>query len=137
MPSSAYEVIGVGVDLLKVSRIQKLCARARHRSQRSLPMQSSSYASNGDERFAAKILNRQEKEAYDAAFPVSTTLPRLAERAQYLAVRWGLKEAAFKAAFPHHRLTWHQMIVTKTEGTPKTAMLGGSIKQYGVRLKSE
>ncbi|CAG8673302.1 5818_t:CDS:2, partial [Acaulospora morrowiae] len=37
---------------------------------------------------------------------------------KYLAVRWSLKEAAYKALYPHHKATWKDLSVKKVEGKP-------------------
>ncbi|CAG8517927.1 6452_t:CDS:2, partial [Acaulospora colombiana] len=36
----------------------------------------------------------------------------------YLAVRWSLKEATYKALYPHQRITWKDLSVRKVEGKP-------------------
>ncbi|CAB5396331.1 unnamed protein product [Rhizophagus irregularis] len=37
---------------------------------------------------------------------------------KYLAVRWTLKEAAYKALFPHYRLTWKDISISKIKEKP-------------------
>ncbi|CAG8690743.1 18192_t:CDS:2, partial [Racocetra persica] len=36
----------------------------------------------------------------------------------YLGVRWTLKEATYKALYPHHIVTWKDISIKKTKGKP-------------------
>ncbi|KAF8975023.1 hypothetical protein BGZ46_009496 [Entomortierella lignicola] len=40
------------------------------------------------------------------------------ELVHFLGARWALKEACYKAMFPHHKLTWQDVSVVKENGKP-------------------
>ncbi|KAI1792860.1 4'-phosphopantetheinyl transferase [Ganoderma leucocontextum] len=75
-------ILGIGVDILHVPRIARLLD------------------GHTAGRFARRILSEKE-------LPVWNAIPHAdhARRARYLAVRWSIKEAAYKAVFPF-RPTW-------------------------------
>ncbi|EJF62931.1 4'-phosphopantetheinyl transferase [Dichomitus squalens LYAD-421 SS1] len=75
-------ILGIGVDILHVPRIARLI--------------DGKTAS----RFARRVLSEKELLAWNAI-----PLADHARRARYLAVRWSIKEAAYKAVFPL-RPTW-------------------------------
>ncbi|RDX53199.1 4'-phosphopantetheinyl transferase [Lentinus brumalis] len=76
-------ILGVGVDVLHVSRIFRLLE------------------SRSGSRFARRVLSDQEHVIWDG-IPASDS----ARRTRFLAVRWSVKEAAYKAVFPVVRPTW-------------------------------
>lgn len=48
--------------------------------------------------------------------PASTRIDQNDESLRYLASRWALKEASFKALYPHHTLTWQDVTIVKKNG---------------------
>jgi len=48
--------------------------------------------------------------------PASTRIDHNDESLRYLASRWALKEASFKALYPHHTLTWQDVTIVKENG---------------------
>ncbi|GBE79239.1 Putative holo-[acyl-carrier-protein] [Sparassis crispa] len=79
-------ILGIGVDILHVPRLVSLIERRT------------------DKRVAARILSNQE-------FAVWETLPSSdhVRRTRFLAVRWCIKEAAYKAIYPLARPTWKDL----------------------------
>ncbi|KJA30016.1 hypothetical protein HYPSUDRAFT_60851 [Hypholoma sublateritium FD-334 SS-4] len=78
-------ILGIGVDLVHVPRIVSLLSRRT------------------PEKFAAKILSPQEYQQWqdiDASNP---------QRVRFLAVRWCVKESAYKAMYPIVRPTWKEI----------------------------
>ncbi|KAF7313747.1 4'-phosphopantetheinyl transferase [Mycena chlorophos] len=69
-------ILGHGVDVVFVPRIAALLKRF-------------------PQRLPAKILSPEE-----------TTDEHRPEDPQFIAVRWAVKEAAYKAVYPYHRPTW-------------------------------
>ncbi|PPQ71784.1 hypothetical protein CVT26_007618 [Gymnopilus dilepis] len=78
-------ILGIGVDLVHLPRIKALLARGR------------------TERFASRILSKDEYLQWQS----SDFSPD--QRARFLAVRWCVKEAAFKAMSPIVRPTWKEV----------------------------
>ncbi|PSR73685.1 hypothetical protein PHLCEN_2v10604 [Hermanssonia centrifuga] len=76
-------IIGIGVDIVHLPRISSLISR------------------RGPQRLANRILSKRE--LTDWYKLPSHDLTRLS---QFLAVRWSLKEAAYKAIYPSARPTW-------------------------------
>ncbi|KAI0356578.1 4'-phosphopantetheinyl transferase [Trametes cingulata] len=85
--SQSRGVLGVGVDIIHVPRIVALL---RRRSQNH---------------FAQRILNKEELARWN-----SIPAEKDAERVRYLAVRWSVKEATYKAMYPTAQPTWKQLI---------------------------
>lgn len=83
--------LGVGVDILHLPRLSALLARRKSPSH-----------------FAKRILSPSELTPW--LHTPST---------QYLAVRWAVKEAAYKAAYPYYSLTWKQLEFLKNKDSPK------------------
>ncbi|GJJ77141.1 hypothetical protein EMPS_09500 [Entomortierella parvispora] len=50
--------------------------------------------------------------------PAVTKIDLNDELLRYLASRWALKEASFKALYPHHTLTWQDVTIVKENGKP-------------------
>ncbi|KIK06762.1 hypothetical protein K443DRAFT_88550 [Laccaria amethystina LaAM-08-1] len=76
-------ILGIGVDLVNIPRITALLSR------------------RDSQRFASRILSPDELALWQS-------IP-LNRRVQFLAVRWGVKEAAYKAMFPVVRPTWKDL----------------------------
>lgn len=94
LSSSSPILLGLGTDILHLPRISALLARHRRQCQ-----------------FAKRILSPQEFETW-----------RRDPNTRYLAVRWSVKEAAYKAAFPNYRLTWKQLEFTTQSDSPKPSL---------------
>ncbi|KAI0751418.1 4'-phosphopantetheinyl transferase [Daedaleopsis nitida] len=76
-------IFGIGVDVLHVVRIHRLL-----------------HGPSGP-RFARRILSEREHQVWSAIPLVDS-----ARRTRFVAVRWSVKEAAYKAVFPALRPTW-------------------------------
>ncbi|KAJ1747917.1 hypothetical protein LPJ79_004933 [Coemansia sp. RSA 1821] len=82
-------ILGVGVDILNISRIGAVVKRGHLYT----------------DRFARRILCASELEQFKQLANKQT------EQTQYLATRWGVKEALYKAAYPHQVLRWGDICV--------------------------
>ncbi|RDB22592.1 Holo-[acyl-carrier-protein] synthase [Hypsizygus marmoreus] len=78
-------LIGVGVDVVHIPRIASLFQRR-------------------GSRVASRILSAEERAQWEL-LPTSD----LGRRVRFLAVRWGIKEAAYKAMYPVVRPTWKEL----------------------------
>ncbi|KAG0225380.1 hypothetical protein BGW42_004466 [Actinomortierella wolfii] len=120
-------ILGIGVDVLHVPRLRRL-------------------VSLRPERFLTRILTKVEQSEFrqqlqemdeqteTAASSVSSTtsessavssirasVPKAIESEasiRYLATRWALKEATYKALYPRHKLVWQDVTVYKKDGKP-------------------
>ena len=99
-------IIGVGIDIVHTPRIASLVARRT-------PM-----------KLATRILSPSElREWQTLSPPISSAPASIAEREldvvvaekwfRFLAVRWAIKEAAYKALFPFYKPTWKDLTVSK------------------------
>jgi len=99
-------IIGVGIDIVHTPRIASLVARRT------------------PTKFAARILSPSERHEWDKLFPSTPSVPvSVTERDidaimaekwfRFLAVRWAVKEAAYKALFPLYKPTWKDLTVSK------------------------
>ena len=102
-------IIGVGVDIVHISRIVSLVARRT------------------PAKFASRILSPSEFREWEILSPPTTSTstsnvtPRNSnpigeEWVRFLVVRWAIKEAAYKALFPSHKPTWKELSVSKEPG---------------------
>jgi holo-[acyl-carrier protein] synthase len=105
-------IIGIGVDIVHVPRIASLVRR------------------RSPAKFAARILSPTELSEWKTLSPPTTsapaatardsdviaTVPDISKRVRFLAVRWAVKEAAYKALFPNYRPTWKDLSVSKEPG---------------------
>lgn len=89
-------LLGVGVDLLSLTRFRALVAR------------------RGAERVANRILHKTELSEYTR---IPTNL-----RTNYLALRWSAKEATFKALYPSLSVNWKQVLVQKHRNKPEITL---------------
>jgi len=78
-------ILGVGVDVVHIPRIAALL-------QRRGP------------RLASRILSQEEYPQWES-LPVSD----VSRRVRFIAVRWGVKEAAYKAMYPAVRPSWKEL----------------------------
>ncbi|KAF8930289.1 hypothetical protein BGZ58_008350 [Dissophora ornata] len=92
-------ILGIGVDILHLPRLRQVLSRH-------------------PERFVTRILTKVEQEEFHA-------IKRKAEGdadnnapLRYLGSRWALKEACYKAMYPHYKLTWQDVTVVKEDGKP-------------------
>ncbi|KAJ2806411.1 hypothetical protein H4R20_001699 [Coemansia guatemalensis] len=92
-------IIGVGVDILCAARIEAIVRRG------------SRYTA----RFARRILSSDEINYFQYRVASSE------EEAQvrYLALRWCLKEAIYKATYPHQILRWSDVHIFKRGSKPE------------------
>ncbi|KAJ2487381.1 hypothetical protein IWW37_005277 [Coemansia sp. RSA 2050] len=103
-------IVGIGVDILCVSRIEAIVRRG----------------SRFTGRFARRILSDREI----SYFGSTVSLQDEAAQAKYLATRWCLKEAVYKAAYPYQILRWSDVTVIKTGPKPTMDV------RWGPRLES-
>jgi len=102
-------IIGIGIDIIHVPRIVSLVARRT------------------PAKLAARILSSSELSEWEALSPPTTSTPTATvttmgstavatetpKWVRFLAVRWAVKEAAYKALFPNYRPTWKELSVSK------------------------
>ncbi|KAJ2462722.1 hypothetical protein EV174_007066, partial [Coemansia sp. RSA 2320] len=93
-------IVGVGIDILGVARIEAIVRRG----------------SRVTARFAQRILCNSELSYFGKVMAAQEE----AAQAKYLATRWCLKEAVYKAAYPRQVLRWRDVNISKTG--PKPAM---------------
>ncbi|KAH7345260.1 4'-phosphopantetheinyl transferase superfamily [Rhizoctonia solani] len=79
-------ILGIGVDVCYVPRIARLASHTR---------------------FPAKILSIPEHERFN--------LLADSQRTRFLAVRWAIKESAYKALYPVYKPTWKDLTFLATE----------------------
>ena len=105
-------VIGIGVDIVHVPRLASLVRR------------------RSPAKFAVRILSPSELSEWKTLSPSTTSapamtardsdviavVPEISKRVRFLAVRWAVKEAAYKALFPNHTPTWKDLSVSKEPG---------------------
>lgn len=100
------KVVGIGVDLLQLSRIEGLVAR------------------RGFLRFAKRILSQHEQEAL-------ACLHQKHRQISFLASRFAAKEALFKATSSYRRLRWDEVSIFKAEdGKPVVKMTDETIHAH-------
>ncbi|KAJ7700022.1 4'-phosphopantetheinyl transferase [Mycena rosella] len=86
-------ILGIGVDVVHVPRIAALLRRY-------------------PQRLASRILTPQESaQSHSLIDPT------------FIAVRWAVKEAAYKALYPHHRPTWKDLTYKGLENGSKPTLL--------------
>ncbi|ORE09962.1 4'-phosphopantetheinyl transferase [Rhizopus microsporus var. microsporus] len=101
-------ILGIGVDILYLPRITSLASR------------------RGKEKLAKRILSTKELSEFNQLKSVHDH-----NHIMYLATRWCIKEAVYKALYPIHKLEWKQVTVTKTGGKP-VLMIENSLL-YGIQ----
>ncbi|KAF9408588.1 hypothetical protein BGZ94_002255 [Podila epigama] len=77
-----------------------------------------SLLSRRPDRFITRILTEIEQQELKKIAGGSTLAINQDAQLRYLGARWALKEASFKALYPHHKLTWQDVTVAKTDGKP-------------------
>ncbi|KAG1453609.1 hypothetical protein G6F55_008049 [Rhizopus delemar] len=99
-------ILGIGVDILHLPRLSSLVIR------------------RGREKLAKRILSKKELiEFNNLTFQHEQSM-------MYLATRWCIKEAVYKALYPAHRLEWKQVTVIKEAGKP--VLLIENSQLYGI-----
>lgn len=93
-------ILGIGTDLLSLSRFQGLCERVSF------------------ERVAARILSPTERLDYKTRFSPAShqeTRENVSQKVQYLGSRWAVKEAVYKALSIHSLpgLSWKTVSLVK------------------------
>ena len=97
-------IVGVGIDIVHLPRIVSLATRRT------------------PAKFASRILSPSEFREWEILSPPTTSTSTVTPKesnpigedwVRFLAVRWAIKEAAYKALFPNHKLTWKQLSVSK------------------------
>ncbi|KAJ2746021.1 hypothetical protein GGI20_001723 [Coemansia sp. BCRC 34301] len=91
-------IVGVGVDILCMSRIEAIVQRG----------------SRFTARFARRILSAREIDYFGKTVSAQDE----AIQVKYLAARWCLKEAVYKAAYPRQTLRWGDVTVSKAGHKP-------------------
>ncbi|CAE6524039.1 unnamed protein product [Rhizoctonia solani] len=79
-------ILGIGVDVCHIPRIARVAVNPR---------------------FPARILSPPEHERF--------ALLNANERVRFLAVRWAIKESAYKALYPLHKPGWKDLVFLATE----------------------
>ncbi|CAH7676164.1 4'-phosphopantetheinyl transferase superfamily [Phakopsora pachyrhizi] len=94
---NAQRIIGIGTDIVKTDRIKALISR----SNQSFKL-----------RFISKVLSQFERSSEE--FKLKETDDD--QLTQFLANRWAVKEAAYKAIYPTYKPTWKQLSFLKLKG---------------------
>ncbi|KAJ7179930.1 4'-phosphopantetheinyl transferase superfamily [Mycena crocata] len=97
-------VLGIGVDVVHVPRIAALLHRY-------------------PQRLASRILSRNE-----------VMQQELLSDPKFIAVRWAVKEAAYKALYPHHRPTWKDLTYYGFKNGRKPVLLYDPPRRHGIGL---
>ncbi|KAJ2082654.1 hypothetical protein H4R24_001403 [Coemansia sp. RSA 988] len=95
-------IIGVGVDILCTARIETIVRRGNRYTAR----------------FARRILSCDEI----SYFQSKIALCEEEAQVRYLALRWCLKEAIYKAAYPHQVLRWCDVRIFKKGPKPEATI---------------
>ncbi|TFK43597.1 4'-phosphopantetheinyl transferase [Crucibulum laeve] len=92
-------ILGIGIDLVHIPRISAILFR------------------NKAERFATRILSEREFSEWQNLSDEDSV------RAKFLAVRWSVKEAAYKAIYPVARPTWKEFTYCGLHTTCKPSLM--------------
>ncbi|KAG9320663.1 hypothetical protein KVV02_004412 [Mortierella alpina] len=90
-------ILGIGVDILHLPRLRRVLL-------------------NHPERFLTRILTKSEQTEFRAIQAKAGGKIDHDGPVQFLGARWALKEACYKAIYPHHKLTWQDVSVIKENG---------------------
>ncbi|PFH51456.1 hypothetical protein AMATHDRAFT_142672 [Amanita thiersii Skay4041] len=99
-------ILGIGVDLVHIPRIVALVRR------------------RGTHRFITRILSPVELSHWQSLSEDSAAI----ERFRFLAVRWCVKEAAYKAMYPTFQPTWKELSYVNTISSQKPSLLYHPLK---------
>ncbi|KAF9961881.1 hypothetical protein BGZ70_008171 [Mortierella alpina] len=92
-------ILGIGIDILHLPRLRQVLLKH-------------------PERFLTRILTRSEQAEFRAIQAKAGGQIDHDKPVQFLGARWALKEACYKAVYPHHKLTWQDVTVIKENGKP-------------------
>ncbi|CAG8608562.1 12554_t:CDS:2 [Dentiscutata erythropus] len=100
-------ILGIGVDIIHLPRLKALLSR----TPSSL------------KKFTSRILTSDESKEFQSTFSsiLNTRYNHITiehKIVSYLAVRWTLKEATYKALYPHNCITWKDVSIKKIKGKP-------------------
>jgi holo-[acyl-carrier protein] synthase len=105
-------ILGVGVDVVALLRVRALLYTSAVPAERRIAQ------------FSRRILNTAERSEFVARSQTPDQLTR------YLAVRWCIKEAAYKALYPHYTCTWHDLTITTTGKKPAVCIASPDIRLH-------
>ncbi len=109
------QIVGIGCDLLKRSRILLLLSRSAKQAESAAGREKGK--SDRLWRFSRRILSPLEQKEFDNLLVVgkdTTNRTSMDTRlTDFLAVRWAAKEACYKAFYPNEKLTWKNITITK------------------------
>ncbi|EPQ29938.1 uncharacterized protein PFL1_02610 [Pseudozyma flocculosa PF-1] len=109
-------VVGIGIDILHLPRLQQLVARQVSRSSKGAETGEDARLAALD-RLARRVLCRSELLGWQALrdqLGADTTSDQAHDSLfRFLAVRWSAKEAAYKALYPIHVVSWKDLCVEK------------------------
>ncbi|KAF9969656.1 hypothetical protein BGZ73_007920 [Actinomortierella ambigua] len=128
----AWMILGIGVDVLHVPRLQRL---VRLRPERFLTRILTKVEQNEfrQQLREMELMAGQTEAATGTTSLVKTTVPKAIESEasiRYLATRWALKEATYKALYPRHKLVWQDVTVYKKDGKPGLLIHGQ--EEFGI-----
>ncbi|KAI8368321.1 4'-phosphopantetheinyl transferase superfamily [Radiomyces spectabilis] len=114
-------ILGIGIDLVHVPRIASLIAR------------------RGFEGLARRVLSDEEMSVYRKQFIIDGSKVSMdkqnalhQKQIMFLASRWSMKEAVYKALYPVHKLEWKQKLVWfSSSGKPTLHVMHG--EKFGIR----
>ncbi|CCF51639.1 hypothetical protein NDA11_000770 [Ustilago hordei] len=118
--ASRPQILGIGIDILHLPRLRQLALRrntSRESDAHDLNTRTvADRARTGLDKLARRILCEAEKEEYNqiAQWQLEDA-QKLSKLERYLAVRWSAKEAAYKALYPKHVLSWKDLSVQKPD----------------------
>ncbi|RKP34233.1 4'-phosphopantetheinyl transferase superfamily [Dimargaris cristalligena] len=96
-------IVGIGIDLCCISRIRRIVEQGPGHATR----------------FARRILHPTEWTDYQRRWVIRSQRPVPDDMVWFLASRWAVKEAAYKALYPQRKLTWKEVALVKSTGSPK------------------
>ncbi|KAJ9068140.1 hypothetical protein DSO57_1031673 [Entomophthora muscae] len=118
-------IVGVGTDILKISRISNIVGFTVNQSNSALLWNPSSI--NKLTNFSSRILSQNELVRFNIEqMPLiknhnCETPPNYSSIINFLAKRWAVKEALYKALFPKYKLTWKEVELLSLNGKPEIA----------------
>ncbi|KIL70119.1 hypothetical protein M378DRAFT_116994 [Amanita muscaria Koide BX008] len=106
-------ILGIGVDVVHVPRVTALIRR------------------RGLQKFVSRILSPQELSDWNSLPACTTELAR----SRFLAVRWSVKEAAYKAMYPMLRPSWKELTYNN-DGRKPSLLIQPHVPQDTLKLGS-
>ncbi|KAF9106300.1 hypothetical protein BGX27_009244 [Mortierella sp. AM989] len=92
-------ILGIGVDILHLPRMERILLRR-------------------PSRIITRVLTNIEQQEFRALQESVGGKINHQDLVKFVGARWALKEACYKAMFPHHKLTWQDVSVLKENGKP-------------------